>query len=67
MINKKNKNEFTKICPKCGSIDLPLRTNFVEMLAPTPEKCSKCGYGGLFPEIEINEIEDFRKEIKKIN
>ena len=62
----KSKN-YTKICPKCGSIDLPIRTDFVQILAPTPEKCKKCGYMGLFPEIEINEIEDFRKTIKKVH
>lgn len=62
----KNKNQYTKICPKCGNIDLPVITNFVEILAPTPEKCKKCSYTGLFPEIEINEIEKFRKEIKKL-
>lgn len=61
----KDKKQFTKICPKCGSIDLPVRTNFAEMLAPTPEKCGKCSYSGLFPEIEINEIEEFRKSLKK--
>ncbi|MEK6828181.1 MAG: hypothetical protein AABX78_02420 [Nanoarchaeota archaeon] len=62
----KNKTQYTKICPKCGSIDLPIHTNFVEMLMPTPEKCRKCGYAGLFPEIGINEIEEFRKEIKRV-
>jgi len=36
------------------------------MLMPTPEKCRKCNYTGLFPEIEINEIGEFRKEIKKV-
>ena len=61
----KNK-KFIKICPKCGSIDIPIRTDFAEMLAPTPEKCKKCSYSGLFPEIEINEIEEFRKDINKI-
>lgn len=60
----KNKKLYTKICPKCGSIDLPVRTDFVEMLAPTPEKCKKCGYTGLFPEIEINEIEKFRRKLQ---
>lgn len=59
------KEEFIKICPKCGSIDLPIRTSFVEMLAPTPEKCRKCGYSGLFPEIDINEIKEFRNNLKK--
>ena len=60
----KDKKQYTKICPKCGSIDLPIRTDFVYMLAPTPEKCSKCGYTGLFPEIEINEIEEFRESLR---
>ena len=62
MINK----QFTKICPKCGSIDLPIITDFVGMLMPTPEKCRKCEYSGLFPEIEINEIEQFRDDINKV-
>ncbi len=55
----------TKICPKCGNIDLPIVTGFAQMLAPIPEKCKKCNYSGLFPEIEISEIEEFRKELKK--
>ena len=58
------RKKYVKICPKCGSIDLPVRTNFVEMLMPTPEKCSRCSYNGLFPEIDLNEIEDFRKNLK---
>ena len=58
------KETYVKICPKCGSIDLPVKTNFVELLMPTPEKCRKCSYNGLFPEIDINEIENFRKKLK---
>ena len=46
---------------------MPIRTNFVEMLVPTPEKCGKCSYSGLFPEIDVNEIEGFRKSLKKMN
>ncbi|MBI2650066.1 hypothetical protein HYX04_02000 [Candidatus Woesearchaeota archaeon] len=57
------KKQYTKICPKCGNIDIPVKTNFAEMLMPTPEKCKKCSYSGLFPEVEINEIEEFRKSI----
>ena len=59
------KEQFIKICPKCGSMDLPIRADFFQMLMPTPEKCGKCSYSGLFPEIEINEIETFRKNLKK--
>ena len=61
------KNQFVKICPKCGNMDLPIRINFAELLAPTSEKCNKCGYTGLFPEIEINEIQNFRKRLNKKN
>lgn len=61
----KNKQQYTKICPKCGGIDLPIRTDFVQILAPTPEKCNKCSYTGLFPEINVDEIENFRKTITK--
>ncbi len=62
-----NKKQYTKICPKCGNIDLPITTSFAQILAPTPEKCNKCRYTGLFPEIEIKEIEDFRKSLKNQN
>ena len=62
----KNKNQYTKICPRCGNIEIPVKTNFAEMLMPTPEKCGKCSYAGLFPEIDINEIENFRKDVKKL-
>ena len=58
------KKQYIKICPKCGSIDLPVKTDFVQMLMPTAEKCNKCSYTGLFPEIDINEIEEFRKNLK---
>ncbi len=58
------KQNFIKICPKCGSIDLPVKSNFADMLMPVPEKCRKCKYSGLFPEIDIEEIERFRKGLK---
>ncbi len=51
----------------CGSIDFPETSGFAQMLAPTPEKCRKCNYTGLFPEIEISEIEGFRKELKRLD
>jgi len=60
-----SRKDYTKICPKCGNIDIPIETRFAQMLMPTPEKCKKCQYTGLFPEIEINEIENFRKSLKK--
>lgn len=59
------RKQYTKICPKCGIIP-QVRTDFIQILAPTSEKCRKCSYTGLFPEIEINKIEEFRKAIKKV-
>jgi predicted nucleic-acid-binding Zn-ribbon protein len=60
------KKDSTRICPKCGNVDLPIKSNFVDMLMPMPEKCGKCGYNGLFPEIEVEQIEEFRKNLKEI-
>ena len=59
------KLEYVRICPKCGNIDIPVKTGFIDILAPLPEKCKKCGYTGLFPEIEINEVKYFRKQLGK--
>ena len=61
---KSDRKNYTKICPKCGNIDFPAQFGFAQMLAPSPEACKKCNYSGLFPEIEINEIGNFRKELK---
>ena len=55
-----------KICPKCGSTNITftgIRTNY--------DYCKDCGYGknyhlenALFPEIDPENVEDFRKEVK---
>ena len=50
-----------KYCPKCKSADIhPYLPGFFNMY-----ECKKCGYIGLFPEIEIDEIESFRKNLNK--
>ena len=59
-----NNTKYTKICPKCGNLDL-FMTSFAQIFAANPYKCEKCNYSGLFPEININDIEKFRKNIKK--
>ena len=61
----KDKKQFIKICPKCGNIDIPVKTGFIDILAPMPEKCKKCSYTGLFPEIDISEVEEFRRDLKR--
>ncbi|HLG24618.1 MAG TPA: hypothetical protein VI564_06850 [Candidatus Nanoarchaeia archaeon] len=61
---KSNNKNYTKICPKCANIDFQVQLGFAQMLAPSSETCNKCNYTGLFPEIDIKEIENFRKELK---
>ncbi len=55
------KEKFVRICPKCGSIDI---TRLVFRILG-PLICKNCDYKNpIFPEIEINKIELFRKELK---
>jgi predicted nucleic-acid-binding Zn-ribbon protein len=63
--------KYITVCPKCGS------TNISAQGVYTPsDYCKDCGYGKahlssvsniIFPEIDIEEIENFKKEIKKNN
>jgi predicted nucleic-acid-binding Zn-ribbon protein len=60
----KDKKYFFKICPKCANNELPLSNSFTQFIAPVPEICKKCGYSGLFPEIEMSELKKFKEKIK---
>ncbi|MBW2973989.1 hypothetical protein KY346_06400 [Candidatus Woesearchaeota archaeon] len=66
-LNKMQK--YIKICPKCGSIDIkeeldnPAKVRFG---APLDFICQACGFKAkIFPEVKEEEIEDFRKKLKK--
>ncbi len=63
-----------KICPKCGS------TNIVSEISPTSGStgffCEDCKYGenpkhskmgNFFPEVEISDVEKFRKDLNNEN
>lgn len=70
---KQNKNKamdvFVKICPKCGSVDVGVDfSNPVVWDYGTNAKyrCNKCGnLSPIFPEIALNEVESFRKELSQ--
>lgn len=60
---------FIKICPKCGSIDVkeeldnPAKVRFG---APLDLTCQACGFKAkIFPEVKEEDIETFRKKLKK--
>jgi len=69
------KKEYVQICPKCGSINLK-SANFLEpsnsfgihtvgTATLHENKCGDCGYSGICPEIEKDQLKDFRKKLKK--
>lgn len=61
--------EKTRICPKCGSVDVSFDfSNSAGIAYGTPGKykCGKCGFSAMiFPEIDKEETEEFRKQMKK--
>ena len=60
--------DYVKICPKCGSNHI---NSFTQRYTVGTEiyndNCKACGYKGIFPEVNKSKIEEFRKEIQKIN
>jgi fused signal recognition particle receptor len=66
---KEEKKKFVKICPKCGSTDIEIEeTNPAKIKygAPLNSFCKSCGFRNVvFPEVEEDKIEEFRKDIKK--
>ena len=56
------KEKFVRICPKCGSADIS--RPFLKILGSLT--CRNCNYKNpIFPEVAINKIELFRKELKR--
>lgn len=57
------------ICPRCGSIDIKMNPDHLSAVigvTPIESKCKNCGYlSKIFPDICIDDIEMFRKHIKK--
>lgn len=53
---------FIKICPRCASTDITIPPGGSDLLMSLPDYCSKCGLAGRFPEIDVEEIEKFKKE-----
>jgi len=55
---------YVKICPKCGSINIGIPKRGMDLL-DMQSLCKDCGNRGVFPEVEVDEVEEFRKAIKK--
>jgi len=63
--------KYVKICPKCGSTDITnVQANVGLSMSPSfldfmKYRCKKCNYIGQMPEVKVEEVEEFRKKIKK--
>lgn len=55
-----------QICPKCGSTEVAMSKNIYAMIAaPNSYVCHSCGFeSSIMPEIDIKDIEKFRKNLK---
>jgi len=52
-----------KICPKCGSADVTVPKRGIDLLN-LEMVCNECGFKGVFPHVDIDKVEEFRKRLK---
>ena len=52
-----------KICTKCGSVNIGVPKQGIDLLN-LESVCKDCGTKAVFPEIDIDEVEEFRKHLK---
>lgn len=67
----KNKDNYIKVCPKCGSTTIGIITTggIGNIGVHLEEYCKKCNYGfpsggHFFPEVEKSKVKIFRKQLK---
>ena len=60
-----SEKHFVRICPQCGSTDIKIPGAGFDMRMSIQDMCQNCGNIGNFPEVEISQIANFRKKIKK--
>jgi len=55
--------KYVKVCTKCGSIDIGVQKRGLDMLN-MESKCRDCGKVAVFPEVDIDKVAEFRKQLK---
>lgn len=60
------KKEYVQVCPECGSENITI-TDYPNISAPMSlgAMCKNCGHKGIFVEVEMSKLKNFRKKIKK--
>ncbi|MBS3132391.1 hypothetical protein J4212_08215 [Candidatus Woesearchaeota archaeon] len=60
-----NQEEYLKVCPQCGSTEIKIPNAGLDIGMSVRDKCVECGNIGNFPEILKEQLDEFRKELKK--
>lgn len=55
------------ICPKCGSTNIKLPPKGLDIHMTFKDYCQDCNNIGNFPEIDIEQVKNFKKQIKSKN
>jgi len=58
------KKEFIRVCPKCGSNNTTAGSLLIQS-SSCFSYCKSCGYEGIFPEVEKNKVEKFKKMLRR--
>ncbi|KYK26835.1 hypothetical protein AYK26_04585 [Euryarchaeota archaeon SM23-78] len=61
----KNNKKYIKVCPQCGSTITKIPPAGLDIKMTQPDYCNECNNRGIFPEVEEERVEEFRKELKK--
>jgi len=68
---KTKKEKYVKVCPACKYADIHIDwSNPLQpaMGIPATYVCKRCGHrGNFFPEVAVSELEDFEKDVEKLN
>lgn len=58
-------NGAKQVCPNCGSTNVHIdRTNIISWLGlDSSYRCDKCGYTGIFPHVDADDVEDHQQEV----
>ena len=59
------KKKYVKVCLHCGSTNTKIPPAGLDIKMTLPDYCAECGNRGIFPEVEIYKLNEFRKEIRK--
>jgi hypothetical protein len=68
---KEKKSNWVVICPKCGSIDTERlflsgkADKFWKAFNPVKYKCNSCKFEGIFPEANVDMLEEIQNDIRK--